>query len=185
VLITESPDDFDRIRTALNSEIRPNGIIEHMYVADIAQLIWEILRLRRCKGLIINLAFREALEELAAQLLRDPGQSSFHVKDEAEKLAKAWFSKDIAKKKISDLLNYFHLDESAIEAEAIRRSVADTELLDRLLASIEARRDKALRRIAEYRSDVGRQMRKAVDRIIDGKALALEDASRARPPEAA
>ena len=99
LLITESPDDFDRIRTALNSEIRPNGIIEHMYVADIAQLIWEILRLRRCKGLIINLAFREALEELAAQLLRDPGQSSFHVKDEAEKLAKAWFSKDIAKKR--------------------------------------------------------------------------------------
>ena len=40
---------------------------------------------------------------------------------------------------------YFHLDESAIEAEAIRRSAADIELLDRLLASIEARRDKALR----------------------------------------
>ncbi len=122
LLITESPDDFDRIRTALNCEIRPNGIIEHVYVADIAQLIWEILRLRRCKGLIINLAFREALEELAAQLLRDPGQSKFDVKDEAEKLAEAWFSKDSAKKQISDLLNYFDLDESAIEAEAIRRS---------------------------------------------------------------
>jgi hypothetical protein len=50
---------------------------------------------------------------------------------------------------------------------------------------LESRRDKALRRIAEYRSDLGRQMRKAADRIIDGKALVLEDASSARPPEAA
>jgi hypothetical protein len=83
------------------------------------------------------------------------------------------------------LLKYFDLDESAIEAEAIRRSAADIELLDRLLASIEARRDKALRRIAEYRGELGRQMRQAADRIIDGKALAIEDASRALPPEAA
>jgi hypothetical protein len=185
LLITESLDDFDCIRAALNHEIRPNGIIEHMYVADIAQLVWEILRLRRCKVSIINLAFRAALEELATQLLRDPGQSKFHVKDEAEKLAEAWFSEKSAKKQISRLLKYFHLDESAIEAEAIRRSAADIELLDRLLASIEARRDKALRHITEYRSDLGRQMRKAADRIIDGKALAIEDASSALPPEAA
>jgi hypothetical protein len=185
LLIVESSDEFDCIRSALNHEIRPNGIIEHMYVADIAQLVWEILRLRRCKVSIINLAFRPALEKLTAQLLRDPGQQEYLVRDEAEKLAEAWFSKDTAKRKISGLLDYFHLDESAIEAEAIRRSAEDIELLDRLLASLESRRDKALRRIAEYRSDLGRQMRKAADRIIDGKALVLEDASSARPPEAA
>jgi hypothetical protein len=73
LLITESADQFDCIRAALNHEIRPNGIIEHMYVADIAQLVWEILRLRRCKVSIINLAFRAAVEKLAAYLLRDPG----------------------------------------------------------------------------------------------------------------
>jgi hypothetical protein len=185
LLITESADEFDRICAALSHEIRPNGIIEQMYVADIAQLAWEILRLRRCKALIINLAFRGALEELAVQLLRNPGQSKFQLKDEAEKLAEAWFSEDSAKEKISQLLNYFDLDESAIEAEAIRRSAADIELLDRLLTSLESRRDKALRRIAEYRGDLGRQMRNAAERIIEGKALALEDRSSARPPEAA
>jgi DNA mismatch repair ATPase MutS len=185
LLITESADEFDRICAALSHEIRPNGIIEQMYVADIAQLAWEILRLRRCKALIINLAFRGALEELAVQLLRNPGQSKFQLKDEAEKLAEAWFSKDSAKEKISQLLNYFDLDESAIEAEAIRRSAADIELLDKLLASLESRRDKALRRIAEYRGDLGRQMRNVAERIIEGRALALQDGSSSRPPEAA
>jgi hypothetical protein len=99
LLITESADEFDRIYAALSHEIRPNGIIEQMYVADIAQLVWEIRRFRRCKNSIINLTFRAALEELAAQLLRDPGQSKFHVKDEAEKLAEAWFSQDSAKRR--------------------------------------------------------------------------------------
>jgi hypothetical protein len=107
------------------------------------------------------------------------------LKDEAEKLAEEWFSQDSAKERMVKLLTYFHLDESAIEAEAIRRSAADIELLDRLLASLESRRDKALRRIAEYRNDFGRQMRKASQAIIDAKALALEDASSVRPPEAA
>ena len=185
LLITESADEFDRIRAALSHEIRPNGIIEQIIVADIAHLAWEIQRQRRCKALIINLAFRGALEELAAQLLRDPGQSKFHVKDEAEKLAEAWFSDDSAKKKLSQMLNYFHLDESAIEAEAIRRSASDIELLDKLLASLESRRDKALRRIAEYRGDLGRQMRNVAERIIEGRALALQDGSSSRPPEAA
>jgi hypothetical protein len=78
-----------------------------------------------------------------------------------------------------------YLDESAIEAEAIRRPAADIELLDRLLTSQESRRDKARRRIAEYRGDLGRQMRNAAERIIEGKALVLEDGSSARPPEAA
>ena len=185
LLITESADEFDRICAALSHEIRPNGIIEQMYVADIAQLAWEILRLRRCKALIINLAFRGALEELAVQLLRNPGQSKFQLKDEAEKLAEAWFSEDSAKEKISQLLNYFDLDKSAIEAEAIRRSASDIELLDKLLASLESRRDKALRRIAEYRGDLGRQMRNVAERIIEGRALALQDGSSSRPPEAA
>jgi hypothetical protein len=103
LLITESADEFDRIYAAVSHEIPPAGIIEQMYVADIAQLVWEIRRFRRCKNSVLNLAFRGALEELAAQLLRDPGQAKFHVKDEAEKLAEAWFSQDGAKKKISQL----------------------------------------------------------------------------------
>jgi hypothetical protein len=185
LLITESADEFGRIYAALSHEIRPHGIVEQIYVDDIARLVWEIRRLRRCKASIINLAFRAALEKLAAQFLRDPGQSEYHVKGEAEELAEGWFSKDSAKKKMAELLSYFRLDESAIEAEAIRRSAADIELLERLLTSLESRRDKALRRIAEYRGDLGRQTRNAAERIIEGEALALEDGSSARPPEAA
>ena len=61
LLITESADEFDALRDAFEREIKPRGIVEQMYVPDISSIVWEILRLRRCKVVIINAAFRSAL----------------------------------------------------------------------------------------------------------------------------
>src|SRR5881396_2016157 len=89
LLITESADEFDALRDAFEREIKPRGIIEHMYVHDISAIVWEILRLRRCKVVIINSAFRSALEGLLMRALRQPGQ--YGVRNQAEALAHAWF----------------------------------------------------------------------------------------------
>jgi hypothetical protein len=181
LLITESADEFDALRDAFEQEIKPRGIIEQMYVHDICAIVWEILRLRRCKVIIINSAFRSALQNLLKQLLRLPGQYEYQVEGEAEALAHSWFTDQEAKKQVSELLSRFDLDESAIEAEAIRRSSSDLELLDRMLTSLESRRDKALGCVAQYRASLAHQLRENSDRIIDGKGvLRLEDAASER-----
>jgi hypothetical protein len=54
LLITESAEEFDALRDAFERETKPRGIIEQMYVHDICAIVWEILRLRRCKVIIIN-----------------------------------------------------------------------------------------------------------------------------------
>src|SRR5262245_2627414 len=185
LLITESADEFDALRDAFEEEIKPRGIIEQMYMNDISSVVWEILRLRRCKVVIINSAFRSALQVLLEQLLRQPGQSEYDVEDEAQALAQAWFTDEAAKKRVSELLSRVELDESAIEAEAIRKSSSDLELLDRMLTSLESRRDKALGCVAEYRARLAHQLRESADRIIDGKGvLPLEHASSKRPTAA-
>jgi hypothetical protein len=177
LLITESADEFHALRDAFEQEIKPRGIIEQIYVHDISGIVWEILRLRRCKVVIINLALRSALQSLLKQLLRQPGQYEYEVEDEAQTLAQSWFTVQEAKKQVSEILSRFDLDESAIEAEAIRRSSADLELLDRMLASLETRRNKALGCVAEYRASLAHQLRESADRIIDGNGvLRLEDA---------
>jgi hypothetical protein len=181
LLITESADEFGAMRDAFEREIKPRGIIEQMYVHDISSIVWEILRLRRCKVVIINSAFRSALRSLLTQLLKQPGQYDYDVEDEAEALAQAWFADQEAKKQVSETLSRFDLDESAIEAEAIRRSSSDLELLDRMLTSLETRRNKALGCVAEYRATLAHQLRESADRIIDGKGvLRLEDAASER-----
>jgi hypothetical protein len=178
LLITESADEFDALREAFEQEIKPRGIIEQMYMHDICSIVWEILRLRRCKMVIINSAFRRALEDLLMQLLRPPGQSEYDVRDEAQALAHAWFTDKEAKEQVSEILSQFKLDEAAIEAEAIRKSSSDLELLDRMLTSLESRRNKALGCIAEYRASLAHQLRDSADRMVDGKdVLQLEHPS--------
>jgi hypothetical protein len=180
LLITESADEFDALRDAFEQEIKPRGIIEHMYVHDICAIVWEILRLRRCKAVIINSAFRGALERLLPQLLRQPGQYGYDVQDEAEGLAHAWFTDQEAKKQVSEILSRFNLDESAIEAEAIRKSSADLELLDRMLTSLESRRNKALGCVAEYRVSLAHQLLESAERFDAKGVLRLEDAASKR-----
>ena len=79
LLITESADEFDALRDAFEREIKPRGIIEQIYVHDVSSIVWEILRLRRCKVVIINSAFRSALQHLLVQLLKGPGQYDYEV----------------------------------------------------------------------------------------------------------
>ena len=107
-------------------------------------------------------------------------------KKKAQTLAQGWFTDDKeARKQILETLSRFELDESAIEAEAIRRSSSDLELLDRMLSSLESRRNKALCCVAEYRASLAHQLRESSDRIIDGKdVLRLEDPASNRPTAA-
>ena len=177
LLITERQNDFDRIRDTLNTEIKPSGIVDQMYVADVAYLTWEILRFRRCKSGIINLAFRDALKEVLEQVLRQPGHGPYGVKDEADELARKWFSDQEGRKRVLELLGEFQLDEVAIEANAVRRSAGDLELLDRLLASLESRRNRTLRCIGEYRNALAQQLKENSKKLLDGEVVALESCS--------
>jgi hypothetical protein len=179
VLITESTAEFDAVRTALEQEIRPRGIIERMNVNDISSIVWEMLRLRRCKTAIINMGFRAALENLLSQLLKRPDDFHSNVRDQAEALALSWFTDQEARKRVSALLDQFGLEEFAIEAEAIRRSLSELESIERLLSSLESRRNKALRCIGQYRESLGRQLREASDRMIE-----REDVSGSKIPRA-
>jgi hypothetical protein len=139
----------------------------------------------RSKAAIINLAFRDALTEVVAQLLRKPGEYKHQLKDRSEELARDWFSDPNVRKQIAEFLPEFDLDETALEAEAFRKSADDLEGIDRLMASAEARRDKALVCIAQYRGDFGVLLRESSDRLVDGKVLKLEHAgSKERKPAA-
>jgi hypothetical protein len=169
VLISESAHEQRRIHRALEQEIRPNGIIEKMYVADIAANIFDTLRLRRAKVGIINASFREALQRVLRELLEaaGPGRSYSSFQEEANTLALGWFTDDKSKRQVLEMLSWVHLDESVIEAEAIRRRSSDLESLDSLLASLELRRNRALACVAEYRESLAERLNQSANRIIE------------------
>ena len=151
-----------------------------------AEKAWEVRRLNRVKTSLINSALRPGLEKLL-EWLRPYSGEMIHSswKSELNRLADQWFGAEHDKKEVLEILEQFQLDGSAIEAAAVQFLAADLEKIDRLMASQEARLNKALRSLAELRGgSVGQQLRARVDRVIDGKTLALEDASK-KPPAAA
>ena len=68
---------------------------------------------------------------------------------------------------VAKLLRKFQMDEGAIEAEAFRLCSEDVERLERMLALLEVRRDKALGNVAEYGKILSKQLQEAADQILD------------------
>jgi hypothetical protein len=176
LLITESADEFAALLAALRQEIKPNGMIENIYLEDLAAIVWEIQRLRRCKAGIVNNAFRAALQSLLKQLLVTPNiLDRLESEAKAVALADGWFAnRKTEKQKVMAILHEFDLDETAIEAEAVRLSWSDLELLDKMQASLRSRLDKALRSVADYRDSLARQMRQSSDRILENDPRCIE-----------
>jgi predicted house-cleaning noncanonical NTP pyrophosphatase (MazG superfamily) len=114
VLRSESADEYTSLHKKLVEEIGPQGPIEAVYVEEITDLIWEIKRLRNCKVSVIHQMSRRALEGLLTELL------TIQQKIKAQPLAKRWFEDAAAREEVSEILKRFNLDESAIEAEAIK-----------------------------------------------------------------
>jgi len=164
VLITESVDEFIALRSRLYDEIRPNGIIEQGWVDDLAVVIWEIIRLLRIKAEILNGAFYEALKKILRQVWSEDFED-YPVRDRAiEDLAWQWLGNDA---KVSEMLGYHQLDETAIEAEAFQMRAEDLEKLDYLLSRAELRREKLITAIAAFRQGLGKLVRQVSDELVE------------------
>ncbi|MET3839706.1 hypothetical protein [Bradyrhizobium sp. OAE829] len=169
LLMTESADEFDRLQAMLVQEIAPRGIIEQMQVAETAQVVWEMVRINRCKAAMINTAFRASLATLLAQLWTEPGESAPY--EELQDLAFAWFTDPKAKDKVAKILGRFHLDETAIEAEAIKKLASELEVLDRMMMALVVRRNRAIRGIAENRESFAKRVQEKSERIIEAESF--------------
>jgi chromosome segregation ATPase len=168
LLRTESADEFASLRRRFEDEVVVRGPIEQIYLDDFATLVWEIQRVRRFKDAIINNSHLDALETILKQLLERSDFESFSdLLQEAADLARAWFHSKTARTKVARLLRRFHMNEDAIEAEAFRSCAEDVERLDRMLTTLELRRDRALRCIADYRQVFSKRLQQAADRILE------------------
>jgi hypothetical protein len=167
VLKTESEDEFMNLVEKLEQDIQPKNFIEELYVNEVAALTWEIIRYRRCKTAIITNANHIALKNILAQIRFKPGSSETLA---AEKLAYEWFYSQKAKEGIAALLKEAGRDETAVEAEAFRLKLNEIEKIERLLASAEARRDKALRSIGQYRESFARKLQQSTESVLAADA---------------
>jgi hypothetical protein len=176
LLITESVEEFETLLAELKEEIKPNGKIERIYLDDLAHIILEIQRMRRCRSAIINAKFRNALIYLLQPLSTQTFDLNAYTK--VRLLAAGWFADKEGRQDVLTILRRFKLDESNIEAEAIRLAWSDLESLDKMQASLSSRFDKLLRNLANFRSEFGKLVRQKSDRILESdEPIQLESVS--------
>jgi hypothetical protein len=163
LLATERKQEFDELLEALEQDLKPRGAVEEMYVAHLANCIWEISRLRRAKAAIINLAFKDALSGVLYRLMGSATRGT----PKREELSNGWFHDAETKNIVLTLLKLHSLDETVIEAEAIRRTASELEKLDQMIAVQEARLKKVLRAITDFRESFADRARTAASNLIE------------------
>jgi hypothetical protein len=182
LLMTESLYEFNALLEQTEQEMGPSRSLVKMMVNNICCISWEIRRMNRFKTSFITSELRPALETVLIRLLATPGRSDSSVRDEAEALARGWFIEPETKKKVSEILARFELDEFNIEAEAIRRCLPDLEGLNRMLASLQTQLDKSISTVCGYSDWLAERLREASERVIEGeKPVNVEPGSDKNP----
>jgi hypothetical protein len=166
VLITESKTDLDELQAALMQELAPRGVVEKIFVADIANLVWELRRLRRSKTAIWNMESKDAMH----RILCGPGgwfaTEDRHRKEETASAVRHWLS-NAGEEDIFDRLERSGHDASDVEAKTMRRLALEVEMYDRMMASLEMRIRNALRAFADYRETFASPVRMASNRLLE------------------
>src|SRR5689334_19169510 len=102
--------------------------------------------MQRSRTAIINAAFKDALSKIVYRLAGEPDANT-PEHDWVDGVSHDWFSKPKARREVLNLLEKYHLDESAIGAVAIRSRFSELEKFDRVLVALGLRLDKVLRAI--------------------------------------
>jgi hypothetical protein len=180
LLRSESPEEFAALLESFNQDIRPRGAVQSMYVFEVANLTWEIFRYRRVKAAVLDKAISQATVNLLRPLLFGPSLNGLAMSDgPVRRLVHERSYSPEAEDRVNGLMEEGGFDERAVETEALRLSLDEVERLDRLIASAESRRDKALRNIALHEKLFAERLQASSDRLLNANDVPSIDASTA------
>jgi len=160
LLSFESQLDYKLWDEAIRSHFGPRNLIEEMWCAEILEAALESCRLQRFKRQIPNSAKPAALRNLLGSITDNTDPEGI------DELAFRWFSQKRAKKKVAAMLVEVGLDDSAVDAEAYRLSLAEIVQIDRRLTELAERRDEIVRLIEDYRAGVAAPVRFRQSKVL-------------------
>ncbi|POR40302.1 hypothetical protein CRT23_24575 [Methylobacterium sp. V23] len=157
----EDGEQYARILDQVTRSVSPTDIIEEFWVRDVTDLLWEVLRLRRLKGSLLQAATRQGLITVLEPL-------ADYIK--ARLLADGWFCGDQqAKQETDELLNEAGLSFDVVLAEGLAAKLSDIERIDRMIAGAEARRNAVVREISRHRDAVAARLARASETIEEAE----------------
>ncbi len=166
LVLGEDEAEYDELLIRVTAAIRPCGIIESMWVKDVVDLMWEAQRLRRLKAELLKQAGRRALEEF---LRSQPSAGLINgIQYSIPSLVASYAAG--AKEAVTEverILAQNGLDADTLMARALTNKLDEVERLERMLAGIDARRNRVLGEIERRRETLARQTRLVAEDVVD------------------
>ena len=149
----EDGTSYDVILERISADVAPADFVEEIWVRNVADLVWDSVRLRRLKSQLLHAAAHEGLERVLTPLL---GLAR------ADQLSRTWASGDAeALCEVERLLGRAGLTIDAVMAQTLAARIDDVERIDRMVIIAESRRDAVLREIRSRRLAFGQALRRA------------------------
>jgi hypothetical protein len=148
--------DYEGLKERLQGALNPSNAMENIWVRDILDLQWELLRLRRLRILFLDSASHIGLRRVLSDRLE-----SYKINS----LVSGWaLRNEDALEETYGLLDKWGLTEQDIDAHTLVASIDTLERFDRMIAQLEARRNSVLREIDRHRDALARRLKDALDR---------------------
>src|SRR6267154_4020232 len=173
VLRWEEQGDFDALLARISATLRPADVMEEMWTRDVADLVWQIFRLRRMKDTLIDEAsYRGLAEVLRPRMSSVPRPEGVEPdKDWARRclssLVQRWAANPHAVAgTVQAALAKAGLRLDAVEAKTFELLIDQMKRFDRMTMMIERRRNAIVREIGRYRTEFSQQAQRAVESVV-------------------
>jgi hypothetical protein len=158
VLSTENQNAYDDLTMQLLQDFKPHSFIELMYIRQLADSTWEIVRYTRHKTLAIDRNFRARLEfqakrereraRLKEAITRELGEKDREKVTQLNRMIELEDAFDCSVEDVDAILQKAANEHD--HARALEGSINYYERVDKLLASARARRDNALEQLEQH-----------------------------------
>ncbi len=157
---------YNALLAQVAAAVGPADPVEEIWVRDVVNLTWEILRWHRLKANLITANTYKGVRVLLNPLVTDI---------DAEVLAKKWANcEPDAVEEVEKTLASAGLSIDAAVAQTVAIMLSAVERFDRMTMAAEVRRNAALREIDRHRTTLGQALRRASDEIIDAEIKQIE-----------
>jgi hypothetical protein len=166
----EDAAGYDRLAARITAAVAPENVIEEIWVRDVVDLVWDVVRLRRIKAGLFTIGARDGM----AAILHGLGAWNVKPQDWAAR-------KPAAIAAINAQLSAAGLDMNDVATSTFAARICEFERIERMLAAAEARRAAALdaidnRRVAErLRAAAQEAERAAAPPVEEGEFTLVPD----------
>jgi hypothetical protein len=161
---------YDQLAARIMAAVAPENVIEEIWVRDVVDLVWDVVRLRRLKAGLFTVGASDGM----AEILRGLGESQYKAREWAAR-------KPGAVAAVNTQLSAAGLDMGDVTTGTFAARIDQFERVERMLAAAEVRRAAALnaidnRRVAERLRAAARDAeRAAAPSIEEGEFTLVPD----------